>query len=163
MLNEKQIREGLHQAYLMAICSKDLSTQNGAVIMSGGKVLSGGFNGPTLGMSWENSWVRHKKYSFVEHAERSAIYNAVRKGRKTADTTMFSLWASCADCARAIVGAGITTLVRHYHPHAHSPERWAETMQDGEMILRAAGIEIIEYRGQIGTEKIQFDGNPWWP
>ena len=47
---------------------------------------------------------------WIEHAERNAIFAAARSGLPTAGATLIATFHPCADCARAIVQAGIATL-----------------------------------------------------
>jgi dCMP deaminase len=47
----------------------------------------------------------------MEHAERDAIYKAAFVGMQTEGATLYVPWFACADCARAIIAAGITRVV----------------------------------------------------
>lgn len=106
-------------AYQVAMRSKDPSTHSGAVIVSGENViLSTGYNslprrievdGGGTRLSRENG----EKYFWVEHAERNAIYNAVRNGVSLNGTTLYVNWMPCMDCARGIVQAGICSVIVH--------------------------------------------------
>lgn len=89
-------------------------------------------------------WERPLKYSFIEHAERNVIFEAARKGYRTQGATLLSPWAACADCARAIIQAGIVQLVRFDN---HGPnERWDESIAIGDTMMREAGVEIVELK-----------------
>jgi dCMP deaminase len=101
--------------------SKDESTRVGAVIVGPDHdQRAGGFNGLPRGVvddpvrfPWSAS--RHRrpeKYSWYEHAERNAIYNAARAGVATGGCTMYVAGGPpCADCARAVIQAGIVEVV----------------------------------------------------
>jgi dCMP deaminase len=81
---------------------------------------------------------RPAKYTFMEHAERNAIYFAAAKGHPTLGAVMFLTWYPCADCARAIVCSGIADL------YAYEPD-WPEErygFRDAEAILREGGVEV---------------------
>lgn len=94
----------------------DPSTQNGCVLVRPDiqEVVSYGANHFPEGVeSSDARWERPLKYAYVEHAERNAIYSAARRGIKTKGLHMYCYWAACADCARAIIQAGITRLVTH--------------------------------------------------
>jgi dCMP deaminase len=54
---------------------------------------------------------RPLKYTFIEHAERNAIYWCALMGYRTNLATMYLPWYPCAECARAIVQSGISRLV----------------------------------------------------
>ena len=51
------------------------------------------------------------KYYMFEHAERNAIYKALKMGHMLRGATMYGTLFPCADCARAIVAAEITRIV----------------------------------------------------
>src|SRR5690606_16026096 len=86
-------------------------------------------------------WERPLKYKFVEHAERGAVYDAARAGISLKGADMYSPWASCCDCARAIAMSDIGRLIRF--PHARN-ERWDRSVEIGDTIMREAGVEIVE-------------------
>lgn len=87
---------------------------------------------------------RPEKYSWVEHAERNAIYNAARMGTSLEGCTAYLNWlpTPCADCTRAIIQAGIVRIVgpdipfpgagcgEHYH-----------TATIEETMLKEAGVQ----------------------
>lgn len=125
----------IRQAMLIAEKSKDPSTKVGCVIVGNDNaVLSMGFNGFPRGVEEvkeqvsqvedypifvtdrkliEDRWERPAKYSWVEHAERNAIYNAARHGIKLAGTRAYLNWEPqpCADCCRALIQAGIVEII----------------------------------------------------
>jgi dCMP deaminase len=53
---------------------------------------------------------RPEKYSYIGHAERTAICRAARNGYNLEGTTMYLNWFPCCDCALAIVESGISVL-----------------------------------------------------
>lgn len=101
-------------ATLVSFWSKDRSRRCGAVIVDDRNVLvSIGWNGFPRGVD-DDVDARHDrpaKYMWTEHAERNAIYNAAANGHSTRGCTMYLPWYPCADCARAIIQSGITTIV----------------------------------------------------
>lgn len=99
-------------------------------------------------------WEPEYKYSYVEHAERNAIYQAAKLGRALLSTTMYAPYASCSDCARGIIQSGIKTLVRYPF---EVPERWFESTRFGDLMLQESGIQIIELKPTVGVE-LKFDG-----
>ena len=148
----------MRAAYEVATESPDPSTQNGALIvrdaMIGGHVgfefLARGSNTFTRGMeSTPERLERPLKYTFVEHAERNAIFHAASLGVNCTDMTMVCPWAACTECARAIVQSGIGKLVRHKQASDRSPERWIESIALADEILLASGIKIIEFDGVL--------------
>ena len=103
-------------AFHAASKSKDPSTQVGCVIVGqDNEPLSTGFNGFPRGINElvEARWERPEKYSWVEHAERNAVYNAARSGIRLKGARAYLNWAPhpCADCMRAFIQAGIVEII----------------------------------------------------
>jgi deoxycytidylate deaminase len=142
----------LRQAYRLASNSPDPSTQNGAFLLNEqGRSMfrtTGAWNDLPAGVAVsENRWERPAKYHFVEHAERATILRAARQGIPTKGATMVCPWTACADCARAIIGAGITHLITH---QADENARWGESIQAGMAMLEEAGVEVTHVLGKLG-------------
>lgn len=143
--------------------SKDPSTKVGAVIFRPGAniVVAAGFNGPPRGVRDEaviedtlfpvssgldpQRWSRPEKYLWVEHAERNAIYNAAREGQSTAGCWLYLNFTPhvCADCARAIIQAGIVRVIGGPAPFPGKGELWKEHDIVAETMLREAGVEVV--------------------
>lgn len=118
----------------IASWSKDQSRPTGCVIVGEDRIIRViGYNGFPRGVNDEipERHLRPAKYSWTEHAERNAIYNAARIGTSLAGCTMYLTWFPCIDCARAIVQAGIVRLVA-FEPDRHDP-KWG---QDFDMSLK---------------------------
>lgn len=127
--------------------SKDRSTQVGAVVVgSGHTVLSIGYNGFPRGLLDDIS-SRHErpvKYLFTEHAERNSIYAAAKNGIKLDGSKMYVSCGGvpCADCCRAIIQAGIISVVvmgRQFEGKGS----WGESCDIGKTMLIEAGVEIV--------------------
>jgi dCMP deaminase len=146
-IKEENVDAALLCAYAMAHQSPDPSTQNGAVLMDDdGRILVGAFNEFPNGVLYtDERWERPTKYFYIEHAERNVIFDAAASGIATRGLTMVCPWSACADCARAIVQAGIKTLVRHRLANDESTtnERWNQTIVAGDEILTEGGVEIV--------------------
>ncbi len=145
----------LLQCYrLAALNSPDPSTQNGALLVdfrdnSLGRVVCSGVNEFPHGvtMTYERG-APENKLTYTEHAERNAIYSAAREGIKTAGLTMFCSWAACAECARAIILAGIAELVTHRLPGVpHS--RWDASIAAGMEMLNESGVQVRWIDGKL--------------
>jgi dCMP deaminase len=86
-------------------------------------------------------WARPLKYQFVEHAERNAIFNAARIGVKTEGCWAFMNFmpTPCADCARALIQAGIVKIIGSDRPfpgvgagvHYHIDETSKQMLKEG--------------------------------
>jgi dCMP deaminase len=108
--------------------SKDRSRKVGCVIVGpNNEIRSTGYNGFPRGVN-DDIDARHtrpQKYSWTEHAERNAIYNAAYAGISISGCRMYVPWYPCMDCARAIVQVGIRTLVGH-EPNWEDPQWGAD-------------------------------------
>jgi dCMP deaminase len=148
-------------AYYMEIAktvrlqSKDRSRRVGCVIVGPeGEVRSTGYNGFPRGVD-DNISSRHErpnKYLWTEHSERNAIYQAARMGVSLKGCTLYT-WAegpdreaaatdlgACADCTRAMIQVGITTLV--IQPLETVNTQWGESIVVATQMLQEVGIEV---------------------
>jgi dCMP deaminase len=129
--------------------SKDRSTKVGAVIVGDGhNVISVGFNGFPRGVN-DDVEARHErpvKYLVTEHAERNSIYNCARHGVRTAGATLYlngGGWP-CADCARAIIQAGIVEVVAMAGKFEGKGGLWEESCRVGKEMLEEAGVKLVQ-------------------
>ncbi len=162
--------EYLKLAYTVAMVnSTDPSTQNGAVIVSEPReeasrpgyfarefIESANFF-PSGVKESEERWTRPLKYKFVEHAERNVIYLAAKVGFKTQGATMYVPWFACADCARAIIQAGIVEVVGHDYPPHKEQSSWKESIEIADQMLLEAGVKFRRIPGNFNI-KIRFNG-----
>jgi dCMP deaminase len=159
-------RDLLRQAYQLARESTDTSTKNGALLVAHtGQILAGGVNSFTdaeQALDPQN-YERPRKYKVTEHAERAVIYKAARLGIGTEGLIMVCPWASCPDCARAIVLAGIPLVVGHRQAYNKTPPRWLEEVALGLEILQGGGVTYQMFDGSIGGVVNLFDGEFWMP
>lgn len=158
----------LRLCYEKALDSPDPSTQNAAVLCHQGLgdrlypvPMTLACNRFPYGVSYTNErWERPLKYSFVEHAERNSIFRAARRGQPTFGLVMVCPWAACADCARAIVQAGISRLITQRHD---DEGRWKESIDVAFEILDEGGVKVEFVEGRVGGPPILRDGKPWHP
>lgn len=128
--------------------SKDNRTKIGAVIVGKDKeIVSTGYNSFPRGIDdWKpERQQRPEKYFWFEHAERNAIYNAARIGVSTKGCTMYlTCGMVCADCARAIINAGIVRIFLKRGGGAKS-DKWIESAARSEMMFEEAGVSVQYY------------------
>ena len=136
--------------------SKDTSTKVGSAIVLNDEVLITSCNNfPEKLIELPERFKRPQKYLYTEHAERAAIYKAVKKGISLEGSTIYiSCLFPCADCARAIVLSGIKTLVT-YKVDFENP-RWKESYKIAKDILQECGIEIIEIEYKLDKERLDY-------
>ena len=133
-------------AMLSAMRSKDPNTQVGACIVSNdNKILSMGYNGLPLGCSDDEfPWKKEgepldNKYFYTTHSELNAILN-YRGGSLEGAKIYVSLFP-CNECAKAIIQAGIKTIVYDSDKYADTPSVIAS-----KRMLDAAGVRYEKYR-----------------
>lgn len=166
-MNHEDWRDLLRHAYQLSKASLDPSTQNGAVLVNEqGRLMGGDHNRFPEGVNTNHPsrWERPLKYKFIEHAERNVIYMSARRGVKTEGLTMVCPWAACAECARAIIQAGINQLVTHKQAHDRTPDRWKKEIDVAFEMLGEAGVKVIVYDGEIdGVHDVLHTGEYWSP
>lgn len=130
---------------LAGMRSKDPNTQVGACIVSdNNKILSMGYNGFPLGCSDDEfPWDRegdplNTKYAYVTHSELNAILNY--RGGSLEGTKLYVSLFPCNECAKAIIQAGIRTVVYADDKYDGTPMNIA-----AKKLFKAAGVEVIKY------------------
>ena len=134
-------------AKLSAMRSKDPNTKVGASIVSEDhKILSMGSNGFPKGCSddvfpWEREGdPLENKYFYTTHSELNAILNY--RGGSLEGATMYVTLFPCNECAKAIIQAGIKTLVYDDDKYQNTPSVIAS-----RKMLDAAGVNYYHYAG----------------
>ena len=127
--------------------SKDRSTKIGAVLVGPNKeVRSTSYNGFPRGVDddVDSRHERPAKYLFTAHAEVNGITNAARVGTPTEGCILYvSGRPPCADCARAIIQAGIKEVIVETMEHKSRPEMdWEANTKAAMEMLREAGIIV---------------------
>lgn len=132
-------------AHLSGMRSKDPGTQVGACIVSeDNKILSMGYNGFPNGCSDDEfPWNREgeeldTKYPFVTHSELNAILNY--RGGSLEGTKLYVSLFPCNECAKAIIQAGIKSVVYDSDKYNGSSANRAS-----KKMLDAAGVACIPY------------------
>ena len=126
-----------------ALNSPDPTTKVGCVIYTKNRETIHGCNDFPSGIkNLPERLERPAKYNWIEHAERNAIYNAVKNGISLDKSTMFLNWYPCIDCARAIIQSGISVLVCENEPN-YNHERWGEQFKIVTQLLEEASITVI--------------------
>ena len=132
-------------AQLSGMRSKDPSTQVGACIVSkDNKILSLGYNGFPCGCSdddfpWEREGEElNTKYPFVTHSELNAILNY--RGGSLEGTKLYVSLFPCTECAKAIIQAGIKTVVYDSDKYQGTPANLAS-----KRMFDAAKVKYVPY------------------
>ena len=132
-------------AKLSGMRSKDPNTQVGACIVSqDNKILSMGYNGFPIGCSDDEfPWTREgdpldNKYFYTTHSELNAILNY--RGGSLEGAKLYVSLFPCNECAKAIIQAGIKTIVYDSDKYAMTPSTIAS-----KRMLDAAGVRYYKY------------------
>lgn len=137
---------------MIAAKSKDEATKVGVIIVGpDNEIRSTGFNSfpRHINDNLPERQQRPAKYLFIEHGERNAIYNAARVGVPLNGCRIYMGFYPCADCARAIIQAGIKEIIfdaKDYDAKAkYWNERWKDHMEASIQMLNEADISIKMY------------------
>jgi dCMP deaminase len=140
---EKWEEYWLEVAQTIARKSKDPRCRVGAVIVSGGILVSTGFNGLARHVFDDPSLLEdaEEKLKVICHAEHNAILNAARMGVALKGAEIFVTKFPCVACCVAIVQAGIVTI------HTHDAKYWDDDPADKDhsrkrSILKQANISV---------------------
>ena len=126
--------------------SKDPNTQVGACIVSqDNKIMSMGYNGFPKGCSDDPY---STKYLYVTHSELNAILNY--RGGSLEGSKIYVTLFPCNECAKAIIQAGIKTIIYKEDKYPESP-----SVRASKRMLNAAGVRYYQY-DQTGR-KIEID------
>jgi len=145
MINEKWDKRFLELAKQVSTWSKDPSTQVGAILVQGRKVVGLGYNGFPAGVNDDPDRYanRELKYKMVVHAEVNALLNA---GHDAHGATLyvypsFALPPVCNDCCKAVINAGVKTIVG-YAPDMNDPrvKRWLDSIAVSKDMCDEAGV-----------------------
>lgn len=94
------------------------------------------------------------------HAEVMCLLMNARSGVPTQGRTMYAPWAPCADCAMAIVTAGIARVVVHHQRMQRTPPKWQASVQFGLGLLKQRNVKVEavdQYLGElvrVGNEEV---------
>jgi dCMP deaminase len=84
---------------------------------------------------------RPDKYTFIEHAERNAIYAAARCGISLEGCSMYVELMPCVDCARGIIQAGLwEVVVSKDRMQGYSSPTYREQHLVAASLLKEAGV-----------------------
>lgn len=151
----------LQDAWAAASYSQDRSTQVGcALVIPNGlgvamrswncihdRLLLSGFD-----------YTGSDKGHTTEHAERKAIYKMLSNGFPVEGMTMYCTWASCSECARAMVEFGISRVVTLRRLVEATPDRWQDSVRNGLQIMNRGGICVVGWSGDLGVDfPLRFD------
>lgn len=144
MISMKWQQRFMQMAFMVAGWSKDPSTQVGAVITEGNRIISMGFNGFPEGVA-DNEKPRQIKYLMTIHAEENAILHA---DRKLDDCSIFVTHFPCPNCCAKIIQKKISTI---YVPKQTEDylSRWGDKTKVSMEMIEEVGINVIKVDGEF--------------
>ena len=136
---KKWIHRFFQMAEMVGSWSKDPSTQVGAVIVEGNRVVSVGFNGYPHGVGDSADMdEREIKYLKTIHAEENAILFAKRD---LSGCEVFVTHFPCPNCSAKIIQTGIKTVYCKTQT-ADYLSRWGEKIKLSEDMFKQAGVKV---------------------
>ena len=123
--------------------SKDPSSQVGAVITDGNRIVSLGYNGFATGVEDrpERLSDRNCKLNLTIHAEENAMIFAKRD---LTGCTVYVTHPPCPRCASKLIQEEVRRIV-HIAPSEDFLSRWADDLELSREMYREAGIEVSAY------------------
>jgi len=128
----------------IATWSKDASSQVGAVIVRPDRTIASvGFNGFPRKVCDHPHAIANRDTKLLRtiHAELNAILSA----KEPLEGYSLFVWPfqPCAQCAAAIIQAGIKDVYCPYNAHLDSYERWKESFQEALHMFDEAEVRVI--------------------
>lgn len=158
--SEQADLELMTQAGNEAAHSSDIWRRVGALIVKDGKILLRSHNAgqPTDGTSWAEGDPRGNfgqgaaiEMSLFLHAEAALIARSAKEGIALDGSYLYVTTFPCPNCAKLIANAGITKC---YYATGYA-------MLDGQTLLEANDVEIIQVEGAIEVSEVGGVGVPY--
>ncbi len=131
--------------------SKDPSSQVGAVITDGNRIVSLGYNGFAAGVEDKEERLtdRHCKLNLTIHAEENAMIFAKRDLR---GCTVYVTHPPCPRCASKLIQEEFERVV-YINPSDDFLSRWADDLELSSEMYQEAGVSATGY----GVDDINVD------
>ncbi|MBL3527658.1 MAG: dCMP deaminase family protein [gamma proteobacterium endosymbiont of Lamellibrachia anaximandri] len=139
--------------------SKDPSSQVGAVITDGNRIISLGYNGFAAGVEDAESRLTNRecKLNLTIHAEENAMIFAKRDLR---GCTVYVTHPPCPRCASKLIQEEIGRVV-YINPSQDFLSRWADDIELSQQMYGEAGVEMTGYEvEQVNVEDAQITVAP---
>jgi len=168
--NNLSDKELLKRAESIRIASDDphvalgISDGVGCVIYKNGHIISESANALPTTISNKDVDIEPYsplRYDLIEHAERRAIFLALKKGEALYAATLYCTRPPCSDCARAIAEVGIdrvflsnkvSTEKTNYNP---GEKDWRSSQEAALRIFKLSGVKVY----YIDNNGISSDDN----
>ncbi|WP_109076224.1 MULTISPECIES: dCMP deaminase family protein [unclassified Azospirillum] len=138
-------RRFLELALLVASWSKDPSTKVGCVLVAPDRrIVATGYNGFAMGVVDDQAALddRDGRLKRTLHAELNALLTAGRHGASVEGCTAYVTRHPCANCAAALIQAGVNAIVFVQSDPAFA-ERWAADIAVAQEMLAQVRVTHI--------------------
>lgn len=139
--------------------SKDPSSQVGAVITDGNRIVSLGYNGFAAKVADSESRLqdRDTKLNLTIHAEENAMIFAKRD---LSGCTVYVTHPPCPRCASKLIQEEVARIVA-ISPSEDFLSRWHKDLELSEQMYKEAGVEFVTYDFKdINVESAQITVAP---
>jgi dCMP deaminase len=139
--------------------SKDPSSQVGAVITDGNRIVSLGYNGFATGVEdrQERLDQREVKLNLTIHAEENAMIFAKRD---LSGCTVYVTHPPCPRCASKLIQEEFKRVV-YIAPSEDFLSRWADDLKLSSEMYREAGVQVTSYElDEINIDNAQITVAP---
>ena len=150
----EQDRSVIAQLAAVRDLSHDPDRQVGVLIVDNqGNILSSGSNKPPEAYHYSRADTHNAvksdplwKYYMLEHAERNAVINAMQNGVDLHGSTLYGTLFPCADCARAVVAAGVVRVVVPASGlNPPRDQKWREHYEYAQKVFELSGVQVDHY------------------
>jgi dCMP deaminase len=131
----------LERAVTAAAASPNRIRRVGAVLVAAGTEIAACNTFPPGIHPLPERAVGENRFIWLEHAERTALFEAARRGLSTDGGLLVSTYFPCTDCARAIVLSGVKTIATP-RPEFDDPV-WGESFRTSAAILGEGAVEVV--------------------
>ena len=131
----------LERAVAAAAQSPNKIRRVGAVLVAAGSEIAACNTFPPGVTPLPERAIGDNRFIWLEHAERTALFEAARRGVATDGSLLVSTYFPCTDCARAIVLAGVKTVATP-RPEFDDPV-WGESFRTSAAILSEGAVEVV--------------------
>jgi dCMP deaminase len=131
----------LERAVAAAAASPNQIRRVGAVLVTAGTEIAACNTFPPGIKNLPERAVGENRFIWLEHAERTALFEAAKRGLATDGSMLVSTYFPCTDCARAMVLAGVKTVATP-RPEFDDPV-WGESFRTSAAILSEGAVKVI--------------------
>jgi dCMP deaminase len=131
----------LERAVAAAAASPNRIRRVGAVLVAAGTEIAACNTFPPGVRALPERAVGDNRFIWLEHAERTALFEAAKRGLATEGGLLVSTYFPCTDCARALVLSGVKTVATP-RPEFDDPV-WGESFRTSAAILSEGAVEVV--------------------